>query len=447
MQVEGNFYRRMLGIAIPIAIQSLIISSLNTLDTVMISTLGTAPIAGVGLANQVFFFFTMICFGIGTGASVMISQFNGRGDQVNVKRTNALAWTLSVATATVFTIAAFFFPHHILAMMIKDPAVIKSGAAYLQVVSLSYVLTGFSFTNGIGLRSTGNAKAPLMASIISFGFNAFFNYVLIFGKFGFPQLGVVGAASGTIMARIAEMAVIIYVGRQHGGILSGIFRDTFAFDKTFLAKYFRITSPVIINETLWGLGQVFYSIAFAMVGTQATAAIQVGVAVQNIAFVIIRGLSNSCTIMLGNAIGRGHMDRIFPYAMRFMKMGTLVSILVGLTLYLTPTWTLALFGSLTPELHQLAASLLQVMGCLFIFRGFNSVLIVGVLRGGGDTRYSMYLETFSVWGVGVPLAFIGAALLHLPIQWVLILAAMEEVTKSIIGSFRMASKHWIHVIE
>lgn len=447
MRIDTQFYKQMLKIAIPIALQSLIVSSLNTLDTVMITNLGDATIAGVGLANQVFFFFMMICFGIGTGSSVMIAQYHGRRDFMNVKRSNAFSSILSVGAGFIFMVLAFLFPKFIIGLMIKDVAVIEAGAKYLKVIAFSYMITGFSLSNGITLRSTGNPRGPLIASIVSFFFNAFFNYVLIFGKLGFPELGVVGAAIGTIIARIAELIIIIWEGLKEDGPLRGQFKEICHFDAEFIHKYNKITAPVIVNETFWALGQVLYSVAYALVGTEATAAIQVVVAIQNIAFVIIRGLSNSCTVILGNTIGRGHLDKVFTYAIRFFKIGIIFAIILGMFMSLLPDVSLAVFNNLSPQVYSLARELLLVMGIIFIVKAFNSILIVGVLRGGGDTRYSMLVEMSSVWLVGVPLAFLGAAILKLPIHWVVILASMEEITKATVGFIRVLSKKWIHQID
>lgn len=443
-QDSRHFYQQMLTIAIPITIQNLIVTSLNTLDTVMISTLGAQTIAGVGLANQIFFLFMLISFGIGSGASVMISQYYGRENMQQVRKINALASMLSMLTGLIFSFLAVVFPRQILGMMIQDPEVILQGTKYLKVVAWSYVITGFSFANGISLRSTGNPRGPLHASIISFIFNAFFNYALIFGVMGFPRLGVVGAAVGTIIARIVEFLMIIYVSRTYGGPLSGSLKDMLQFTKDDFQQFFTITTPVILNETIWALGQVMYNVSYAIVGTEATAAIQVVVAIQNIAFVIIRGLSNACSIMLGNDIGRGHVDRVQSYAWRFLRMGLIAGVIIGAILHLTPQLTLGLFGSLSPSVYNTAQSLLKVMGVLFIIKAFNSILIVGVLRGGGDTRYSMLVELFCVWLIGVPLAYFGASYFHLTIEWVVILATMEEVVKTCIAIFRVKSAKWIH---
>lgn len=444
---KKHFYSQMLRIAVPIAIQNLIVSSLNTLDTMMISTLGSATIAGVGLANQVFFLFMLLCFGIGSGGSVMISQYHGRGDIESVRKTNFMASLTAIVAGLVFTIIAVGFPHQIIGLMIQDQSVIEQGAKYLRVVGWSYVITGFSLANGMSLRSIGNPRGPLFASIISFFFNAFFNYVFIFGALGFPELGVVGAGIGTIIARLVEVIVIIYVSRKYQGPLSGNLTTSMSFTLQEVKQFFTIASPVILNETMWALGQVMYSVAYAIVGTESTAAIQVVVSIQNLAFVIIRGLSNACSIMLGNSIGRGHLDRVQQYGIRFLKIGAITGVLIGSFLFLTPQVTLSIFGSLTPKVYNIAVSLLKVMGILFVVKSFNSILVIGVLRGGGDTRRSMLIELFCVWFIGVPLSFLGASIFHLPIEWVVILAATEEFVKTIFGLFRVKSNKWIHEIE
>lgn len=447
MHTTHNFYKEMLAIAIPITIQNMIVSSLNTLDTVMIATLGSETIAGVGLANQVFFFFSMVCFGIATGSSVMISQFNGRRDLINVRRVNAISSLISIVVGLVLTVFAVIMPEKIIGLMIDDPAVIREGAKYLQWVAISYTITGFNFANGVAMRSTGNAKAPLVASLVSFVVNATMNYILIFGKLGLPAMGVVGAAIGTILARIAEMAVILYAETRIESPLRGKIKDMLTFPLAFRQSFFKITFPVIINESFWGLGQVLYNVAFAMVGTEATAAVQVVSAILNIAFVIVRGLSNACTIMLGNGIGRGEMDTIYPYAIRFLKLGAYFGLAFGALLALTPPITLGMFQNLSPDVYALAHRLLLFMAFFYVLKAINSIIIVGVLRGGSDTKYSMYLEMAAVWLVGVPLAFIGAGPLKLPIEWVVSLSSMDEVVKIIWGMRRIWSKKWIHVID
>lgn len=443
MHEEKTFYQQLLFIAVPVALQNLITSSINTVDTMMISTLGDATIAGVGLANQFFFFYFMICFGITTGSAVLTAQYWGRRNREMVQRVTSLAVILSISLGIVFTLLAFFFAENILNLMIQDPEVIAEGGKYLRVVALSYIPTALSFAYGTNFRTTGNPKTPLVSTVISLITNIFFNYVLIFGAFGFPRLGVVGAAWGTIIARFAEFLTMYYTSRNYQGPLNVSIRELLYFDRELFPRYINTTYPVIINETFWSLGQVLYNVAFAMIGKEATAAVQVVLAVQNLAFVVIRGLSSSGSVMIGEQVGLDRNAQAQDYAMRYLKLSLLVGTVMGLAFALSSPLSLQLFGSLSTTVYDLAQKCMWVMGVLIIIKSFNSVLVVAVLRGGGDTQYSMFTEMTSVWLVGVPLAFIGAAFLKLPVYWVMGLVGMEEVFKAALGFKRVHSGKWI----
>lgn len=440
---KNSFYKMMLSIAVPVALQNMITSCLNMLDTVMISSLGTVSIAGVGLANQIFFFYILICFGINTGSSVVISQYFGKKDKANVQRVNGLAVLLCLITGGLFTLVAFFFPTILMGILTKDHLVIIEGAKYLKVVSLSYVLTAISGTYGTSLRSTGQPNAPLAGSILSFMTNAFFNYVLIFGRLGFPSLGVEGAAIATVVARGVEFCVIIPYTHRYKGPLNATLKQMFHFDTIFVRNYLVILTPVILNETFWSLGQVIYNIAYAMTGTESTAAIQVATSIQNMLFIIIRGLSSSCTIMIGQQIGRGELDGVFDLAKRFIRISLVVGMIMGMLVHLLTDLLLVPYGNLSPHIYQMAVLLLRVMGIFYTVKAFNSIMVVGILRGGGDTKFSMYMETACVWLIGVPLSLVAVKVLNLSIVWVMCFVMMDEVCKAIIGIYRFKSKKWI----
>lgn len=400
------FLKSMLSIAIPIALQNLITSSLNMVDTLMISSLGESSIAAVGLANQVFFFYALINFGINSGSSIFISQYWGREDIFSIRKVLGLSVSLSTITGIIFTLGAFFFPEFIMGIFIKEPEVVKLGADYLRIVSLSYIITAIGFAYSIALRSTGRPKVPMMVSAISFVTNTVFNYLLIFGKFGFPQLGVKGAAWGTLIARIVEIIFILYIVYSTNGPLAASPKELLDWNKEFVNKYLNTISPVILNETFWSLGQVMYSIAYARIGKEATAAIQLTTTIQNIFFVLVRGLANACAVMVGNKIGAGDKEEAYEYAIQFLTLSTLIGLIFGVIMALTPDLTLKVFKNLEPNLYEITRKLLVIMGLSFFIRTYNSTAIVGVLRGGGDTRFSMFLEMGAVWLVGVPLAFL-----------------------------------------
>lgn len=437
------FLKSMLSIAIPIALQNLITSSLNMVDTLMISSLGQASIAAVGLANQLFFFYILISFGINSGSSIFIAQFWGKEDVASIRKVLGLALSISTIVGVIFTILAFFFPEYIMRIFIKEPEVIKLGSDYLRIVSLSYIITAIGFSYSVALRSTGRPNVPMIVSAISFVTNTVFNYLLIFGKFGFPELGVKGAAWGTVIARVVEITIIIYSVYSTKGPLSANLKELLNWDKDFVNKYLKTTYPVIVNEAFWSLGQVMYSIAYARIGEEATAAIQIANTIQNVFFVVVRGLANACTVMVGNKIGAGEETEAYDYAIKFLSISTITGLILGLALSLTPDLTLKLFRGLDPELYDVTKKLLITMGFFFVIRMFNSTAIVGVLRGGGDTKFSAYLDIVGAWIIGVPLAFFGALVLRLPVYYVLALVSVEEIFKALVALPRMLSKKWI----
>ncbi len=437
------FLKSMLSIAIPISLQNLITSSLNMVDTLMTSSLGQSSIAAVGLANQIFFFYILIIFGISTGSSVFISQYWGKKDIYSIRKVLGLAIFISTLVGIVFTMSAVFFPEFLMKIFINIPETVRLGSEYLRIVAFSYIITAISFVISIGLRSTGNANIPLKISIVSFGSNTIFNYIFMFGKLGLPALGVKGAAIGTLLARIIEISLLLYAVYSSRGPLAGTVKELFGWNKEFVNKYLKTTSPVILNEGFWALGQVMYSIAYAKIGEEATAAIQVVTTIQNVFFVIFRGLANSSSVMIGNKIGQGEEKEAYDYAINFLIISSLLGIIFGLGMIVSSDLTLKLFRNLDIGLYDTAKSIMLVMGLVFFIKTFNATVIVGVLRGGGDTTFSMFLEIGSVWLIGVPMAFIGALILKLPVYFVVALVSLEEIVKALVSIPRVRSKKWI----
>ncbi|HZK00904.1 MAG TPA: MATE family efflux transporter [Tissierellaceae bacterium] len=439
------FLKSMIAIALPIALQNLISTSVNMVDTLMITSLGEASLAAVGLANQVFFFFALLTFGINSGSSILISQYWGKEDVINIRKILGLSLFLSTLLGIIFIFLAFFFPEFLMGIFIDDSQVVRLGADYLKLVSLSYIATAISFTFSIALRSTGRPNIPMIASFISFITNTIFNYILIFGKLGFPALGVKGAAIGTIIARLAELIFVFYTIYSTKGVLAAKIRELIDWNKNFINRYLKTVSPVVFNEGFWSLGQIMYAIAYASIGTEATAAIQLTTTIQNIFFVLIRGLASACGVMIGNKIGADNQEDAYDYAIKFISLSTLLGLVLGVVMALTPDLTLKLF-KINPELFEVSRRILIIMGLSFFIRTYNSTVIVGVLRGGGDTGFSLYLEMGTVWLIGVPLAFIGANILNLPVYYVYLLVLAEDLAKFMISIPRVFSKKWIKVL-
>lgn len=444
---DKKFYKIMISITLPIALQNLITSSLNMVDTVMIGRIGEANIAAVGMANQYFFLFVLLLFGVNSGAAIFVAQFWGKKDIPNIRRILGIGILLGGIISGLFTVGALAFPRIIMRVFTNDMNVVILGAKYLRIVSFSYIITSISFAFGIASRSIGQAKLPMIVSAISLGANTFLNYVLIFGGFGIPALGIVGAAIATLTSRSIELLLLLKIIYKNKGPLAGKINEFIDINKDYIIKFLNTAMPVILNELFWSLGITMYSVAYGRIGTGAFAAVQIATTIQNVFMVIARGLGSSCAVMIGNELGANNETKAIEYAKRFSILSLIVGIVIGAVLYLSAPFVLYLFGVKT-EVYANAYKILGVMALFMPFKVFTGILIVGVLRSGGDTKYSLLLEGGSVWFIGVPLAFIGALVLKLPVYWVVVLVSIEEVVKAAIGIKRIISKKWVkNVVE
>jgi len=443
---DKYFLKTMLTIAIPVAIQNLISSSLNMVDTLMITNLGSASIAGVGLANQVFFLYILLTFGINSGGAIFIAQYWGKEDIKNVNKSIGFAIMTSFILGLIFTLVALILPRQVLSIFTDDLDVINAGVSYLRIVSLSYIMTAISFSYSIALRTTGKPNVPLVVSIISLSTNTILNYILIFGKLGTPALGLKGAAIATVIARTLEFGLLLYAVYKGNSFLNAKPSELFGWEKEFIKKYVKITYPVILTEGFWALGQVMYTIAYANLGKTAMASIQLTNTIQNMFFVVVKGLASACSIMVGAKIGSEEFDKAYDYAISFITLSSISGIILGLTLSLSSDLILKLFRNLEPDVYNTAKSILIFMGLTFVIRVYNNISIVGVLRSGGNTKVAMKIDLSSVWLIGVPLAFIGSMIFEMPVEYLFLLITTEELVKAILGFPIIKSKKWIQNI-
>lgn len=444
---DKQFFKTMLAIAIPITVQNLISSSLNMVDTVMVGRLGETSIASVGLANQFFFVFTLLLFGINSGTSIFVSQFWGKKDVTNIRKVLGIAILTGGAISLIFTLGALIAPKFIMSLFSKDSEVILLGVKYLRIVALSYTITAISFSYSFACRSIGKAKLPMYISAVSLGTNTILNYLLIFGKFGFPKLGVEGAAIATLIARIVEIALLLSIIYSQKGALAGKLKELFTLKKDFIRKFFTTTIPVILNEGFWALGMTFYSAAYARISTSAITAVQISNTIQNLFMVMFFGLGNACAVMIGNSIGARNEHKATDYAKKYSILTISLGIVIGIILILASPGMLSLF-KITDAAYNDGIRILLVMAVFMAIKVFNILMVVGILRSGGDTTFSALLEIGSVWFIGVPLAWLGALVWKLPVYYVVLLVAIEDIVKAAIGIPRIISKKWVkNVVE
>lgn len=317
---DKTFLKMMLSVALPVSIQFLISTSINMADTVMISSLGGVEIAAVGLVNQFVFFFFVACFGVCSTGSVFFAQYFGDKDLNSVRKYLTIIMQFSLIIGILFTVFSLIFPYQIMRILIPDEEVINVGISYLRLISFTFVITAISQCYNTVLRSCNRAKEPLLVSIISFFVNVFFNYVFIFGKFGAPAMGVSGAALGTIMARFVEILILSFMIFRNSSRINSLKPfNLFKFEFVKIKRYFEIGVTIILAEILWALGQLLFAIAYARIGKDATASIQLSNTIQNIFFIIVNAVNTSASVLIGQTLGAGKIDKADRYAKYFYR--------------------------------------------------------------------------------------------------------------------------------
>lgn len=441
-----KFYKLLISLCIPIIVQQLISTSVNIIDTVMISSLGEAPVASIGVANQYFFLFNMALSGIVGGSGVFISQFYGKNDISNIKKTTSFTALLSVGLSIIFVFIATIFTTNIINIFSKDPEVVRLCKEYFNIIVFCYPLIAISTVFSMGSRSVRNPKLGMICSSIALVVNIVLNYCLIFGKFGFPNLGVKGAALATVIARMVEFALIIsyvyFIKKDY--VLKFTWKNFKLIDKDFMNTFISKSLPIFINDTIWAIGTILYSVAYSKAGTSAIAASQIATSTGNFFIITSVCIGIGASIMLGNELGADRIDTAITYAKKFSILVVIVGLICGGLLILNIPMLLKMF-SVSSDLAPDMTKIFFIMGVMLALKAFNTLIVIGILRSGGDTKYSLYLELGCMWIASIPLTFI-AAIKGAPIYIIVLLSYSEELVKFIFGVPRVLSKKWANNI-
>lgn len=439
---DKEFYRRLFIIALPIAMQSLITSSLNMLDTMMIGKVGELELAAVGIANQYYFLYSLLTNALAIGSGVLIAQLWGKKDTINIKRTLSKSLFYNVVLTIGFMILGLLLPGKIMSVFSNDPAVIEIGIDYSKIVVISYLFTSITFTFASGLRSIGNTKLPMWGSFIGLLVNGVLNTVLIFGLLGAPKMGIRGAALATLIARIVEFIIVVGIVYTKIDILKLKFKDMFELPESLSATLNKVTLPIFLNEACWAFGNITYTAIYARIGTSAAASIQICSTVMNLFMIVTFGLANASVVIIGNEIGANREDEAISASKKISSLSIKISIILAVMLALSAKPIISFFN-VSAEVKMASQYILYIYALILIFKIYNAVMIIGILRGGGDTTYGSILQAFTLWLIGIPLAAFAAFVLKLPVYYVVMFAMIEEIVKLFIMMSRFKSFKWI----
>jgi putative MATE family efflux protein len=413
------------------------------IDVIMVGQLGEASIAALGLSNQVFFVFILLLFGLTSGMAIFTAQFWGKQEVDPIRKVLGMSILITSAIALLFTLAATLMPRVVLGFYTNDKEVIEIGASYLRIVGVSYIPVAIATSYVATLRSIHLVKLTVIATVAALLFKTTLGYMLIFGLGGFPALGVEGAAIGTAAGWTLELILILILVYTQKTPLAANPLTFFSFDLPFFSRVLTTTLPALANEMFWSLGITTYNAIYARIGTDSIAAINVNATIEELAFVVFMGLGNACAVMVGNRIGAGKKEEAFETVRRVVILSMIFAWAVGLIVILLRDAVVNLYD-LSPSGEYNVRMLMLMMGLVLWIRMFNFSTFIGALRAGGDTRFALLMEVCSIWLIGVPAAYIGAFVLHLPVYYVYLMVALEELAKAFVSGWRVYSRKWIH---
>lgn len=435
---------KMVGVvAGPIALQSLIASSLNLVDNLMVGGLGELALNAVGVSVQIFFVYWMMVFGFSSGAATFMAQFYGAEDFRNIRGTAGFTFTVSIAVGALFFLGALFFPEYILRVFTKYPEVIEAGVPYIRTGAPCFLLVAALQPLSILLRATQQTQYPLYASVFALCLNTFLNYSLIYGHFGMPRMEVQGAALATVLSRVCEVTILLIFVFVRNNRVKGPLKEFFGYSRPLAARITRNSISTTINETAWGLGTSLYVAAFARISITAGAAVQACNTVNNIFIMAAFSIGDAVLILVGQKLGEGEMEQARSMTKYLVKLALVVGLVLGGLMLLLGKPILGLFD-FTPAGHEAAWMILVVYGLTLWLDVYNGIMVSGVLRCGGDTRFAMLGEVGTVWGIGVPTAFITSLVLGWPIYLAVLAVKFESLVKGIILTARYKSGKWLN---
>ncbi len=437
------FFREMATIAIPIAFQQLISAGLNMFDVVLVGQLGDAAIAALGLANQLFFLFSLFLFGATSGMAIFTAQYWGKRDIESIRKVLGICLTIALAIGAPFAVTAIFFPAAVLRIYTSDAEVIRLGSEYLRVVGLTYILFAITASFNAVLRSIHQVLMATGVMVFALVLKSILGYVLIFGLFGLPALGVTGAGVATSTARVVECGLLLFFVYTRRSPLAAPLKTLFSYSRELLWRVLATAMPATLNEVFWSLGITTYNAVYARIGTEAIAAVNINAAVDSLVFVVFIGLANSAAVMIGNRIGSGEPETAHEYGRRFLLLALSSTLLTSALVLLLRDPILTLY-KVSPESAGYARTLMMLSALTAWIRVHNLTVFIGILRAGGDTRFALWVEALAMWLVGVPAALITGLFLRLPLPAVYLFILMEEVIKAVVVFRRFRSRRYIH---
>lgn len=428
MAYDKAIYKKLSGIVAPIALQYLMASLVTASDAFMLGFLDQDSLSASSLAGQIAFVFSLFYGAFVFGLTVLAAQYWGKGDKKTAGEVLAITMRYSLLVGFVFTLGTAVFPEQIMHFFTADKKLISAGGIYLRTVSLSYLLTGFTQVYFGMMKVCDRAKLSSFIGSLSVVLNIILNAFLIFGIAFFPKMGISGAALATVLARVFEtVMVIIAVMRKHCPPLN-IRLMLHSGDKELHRDYWKYTVPLLINQLGWGGGVTMYSVIMGHLGTDAVAANSIASIVRSMIASLCWGIASGVGIILGGMLGRNELEKAKKAGGSFVRFSILIGAASGVVILAVTPLILHIIH-LEPQAQVYLKYMMLMAAYYIIGNSLNSTIISGIFPSGGDTKFGMWCDVITLWCVVVPLGFLGAFVLKLPVLAVAFILTLDEFVK------------------
>ena len=444
----GNFYKTFFRLMLVVALQNLVAYSVNMLDNIMLGSYSQSALSGAATVNQIFFIVNQLALSIGNALIAMCSQYWGKRETEPIRDLTGIALLISIGTAVVILVLCSLIPDQLLRIFTTSPEIIAEGRSYLGLLKWTFALFLISNLLIAMLRSVETVKIAFVISVVSLLINGCINYVLIFGRFGFPEMGIKGAAVGTLTARSVELLiVVIYVWKADKKVrlfqkdlwLSVCGRQNKKMWKAFL----RVSSPIVFSGMIWAVSVPMQTAILGHLSSDAIAANSVSGTFFQYLKVIVIAISSASAVMIGKDIGEGNLEKVKSDGRTLSVIDVLIGIVLGMLLFILRKPLLSMY-KLTDTAAVLADHFIMIMSIVMVGMSYQMPVSVGVIQGGGDTKFSMYMNIISTWGIVMPLSFLAAFVWKLPVELVVIAVQSDQLFKGIPVFLRFRSYKWIH---
>ncbi len=441
-QEKKAFYMLVFSLVFPMALQNLINVGVTSTDVILLGKVGETSLSAASLAGQVQFIMTLIFFGLTSGAAVLTAQYWGKKDTLTIEKIMAITMRFALVVGVLFTLAVLLFPSQIMRIFSSEQNVIDQGVKYLKIIAFSYIMVSFTMIYLNIMRSVERVIVSTVVYLISFLINLVLNVIFIFGLFGLEPMGIRGAALGTLIARACEVIMVAFYAIKVNKTICFHPKMLFIRDKILSRDFLHYSIPVMLNELLWGAGVAANAAIIGHLGQSVVAANSVTQVVRQFAMVITFGVSNATAIILGKAIGEGKEEEAKIYSKRFIRI-TIVLGVIGSVIVLLVGNVVGYYMNLSDEAHSYLKFMMFVMSYFVIAQAFNTTMIVGVFRAGGDTRFGLILDASTLWGVAILFGALAAFVFKLPIPVVYVIIMSDELIKIPLSYWRYRSMKWV----